>query len=227
MKTDWRVEAPQLAILIGMFVLALVTWPGAPDQIPVHWSGAGEVDRYGGKFEGLLLMPLIATGLYVLLRVLPRIDPGRANYAAFQNTYDLIRFGIMIVLAVLYGVVHLWIRGREVDMNTVIPMVVGAFFVVIGASMGKLRPNWFIGLRTPWTLSSKTAWVRTHRLGGWLFIALGLALMIAMPLVEPRFAFPLLAAGGAAVALWSMVYSYLVWRNDPDKVPPAGTTPAE
>jgi uncharacterized membrane protein len=210
-----------------MFVLAIGTWTTAPEQIPVHWNAAGEVDRYGGKFEGLLAMPLIATGMYLLLRFVPRIDPGRANYALFANTYVLIRVGVLIVIALLYGVLHLSIRGREVNMNTVVPMLIGGLFILIGASMGKIRPNWFIGIRTPWTLSSKTAWVRTHRLGGWLFILLGLVLMVLMPLAEPRLAFPVVAVAAAAIALWSMVYSYIVWRSDPDKVPPAGTTPAE
>jgi len=227
MKTDWRIEGPQIAVLLAMFVLAIGSWTTAPEQIPVHWNAAGEVDRYGGKFEGLLAMPLIATGMYLLLRFVPRIDPGRANYALFANTYVLIRVGVLIVIALLYGVLHLSIRGREVNMNTVVPMLIGGLFILIGASMGKIRPNWFIGIRTPWTLSSKTAWVRTHRLGGWLFILLGLVLMVLMPLAEPRLAFPVVAVAAAAIALWSMVYSYIVWRSDPDKVPPAGTTPAE
>jgi uncharacterized membrane protein len=227
MKTDWRIESPQIALLVAMFVLALVTWPTAPEQIPVHWNAAGDVDRYGGKVEGLLAMPLIATGLYLLLRFLPRIDPGRANYALFTNTYVLIRIGMLVVIAALYGVIHLWIRGRETNISTVVPMLIGGLFILLGASMGKLRPNWFIGIRTPWTLSSKAAWVRTHRIGGWLFILLGLVLMVLVPLTEPRRAFPALAIAAAALALWSMVYSYIVWRADPDKVPPAGTTPAE
>ena len=85
MKPDWRIEGAQIAILVAMFALAIVTWPTAPEQIPVHWNAAGEVDRYGGKFEGLLLLPLMATGPYLLLRFLPRIDPGRANYALFAR----------------------------------------------------------------------------------------------------------------------------------------------
>lgn len=227
MKTDWRVEAPQIAMLVGMFGLALVTWPIAPEQIPVHWNAAGEVDRYGGKFEGLLLMPLIATALYLLLRFSPRIDPGRANYAQFANTYALIRVGSLVLIVALYGVLHMWIRGREVNMSAVVSILVGALFVLFGASMGKLRPNWFVGIRTPWTLSSKTSWVRTHRVGGWLFVVLGLMLMVLLPLTDQRLVFPVLAVGAACVALWSLIYSYIVWRNDPDKVPPAGTTPAE
>jgi uncharacterized membrane protein len=112
-------------------------------------------------------------------------------------------------------------------MQSAVPVLIGGLFIAIGATMGKLRPNWFLGLRTPWTLSSKTAWVRTHRIGGWLFILLGMSTVLAMPFTEGPFAARLLVFGAAGIAVWSMVYSYILWRSDPDKVPPAGTTPAE
>jgi immunity protein, SdpI family len=227
MKTDWRAEIPQLAILAAMFILAVMAWPSAPDRLPVHWNWAGEVDRYGGRFEGLLLMPLIATGVYLLLLFAPRIDPGRANYPGFRGTYVFIRTAVLAVMAGLYVLVHLSIRGRSVDMQSAVPALISGLFIAIGATMGKLRPNWFLGLRTPWTLSSKTAWVRTHRIGGWLFILLGLSMVLATPLTDGPFAAKLLVFGAAGIAAWSMVYSYVIWRSDPDKVPPAGTTPGE
>lgn len=227
MNTDWRIEAPQIAVLLAMFLMAAVTWPTAPEQIPVHWDASGEVDRYGGKVEGLLLPPLLATGLYLLMRFAPRIDPGRANYPKFSLPYNIIRISTLLLFAGVYAVLHLWIRGRQVDVSSIMPLLIGTLFVVLGGVMGKLRPNWFMGIRTPWTLSSKTAWVRTHRIGGWLFILLGLLLIMALPFVDRSTAFRILVFGVAGIAVWSMVYSYLVWRNDPDKVPPAGTTPAD
>lgn len=142
MKTDWRVETPQLAILTAMYVLALVTWPSAPDRLPVHWNWAGEVDRYGGRFEGLLAIPMIASAVYLVLRFAPRIDPGRANYPGFRGTYAFIRIALLAVMAGLYVLVHLWIRGRSVDMQTAVPVLIGGLFIAIGATMGKLRPNW-------------------------------------------------------------------------------------
>lgn len=87
MRTNWRTEWPHWAMLAAMFLLAAVTWRSAPDRLPVHWGLGGEVDRYGGRFEGLLGLPTLALGLYLLLRWLPRIDPGRANYAQFAGAY--------------------------------------------------------------------------------------------------------------------------------------------
>lgn len=225
MKIAWRDELPSWAVLFAMFLGAIITWPAAPEGIPVHWNIQGEVDRYGGRFEGLLGIPLLALAVYALMLVVPRFDPGRANYAQFGAAYGTLRLALLAVLAVLYGVVLLWVWGYEVQVETVVPLAVGTLFMVVGNLLGKVRPNWFVGIRTPWTLSSKRSWSKTHRMGGRVFIAVGLG-FVAAGLLRTGWAaglaFGLLAAGVA----WLMVYSYLVWREDPEKAPPAGTLPA-
>lgn len=122
--------------------------------------------------------------------------------------------------------IHLWIRQVPVDVSTVAPLAVGVMMVLMGSVMGKIRPNWFVGIRTPWTLSSKSSWVRTHRLGGWLLVGLGLALAAAA-VVSSRAAVAVLIGGAIVSTLWLVVFSYLVWRRDPEKVAPAGTWPAD
>ena len=179
MKVSWRTEWPLWVVLAGMFVLAAITWPHAPDRIPVHWGLNGEVNGYGGKFEGLLLLPLLAAGSYLLFLVLPNFDPGRANYAQFAGAYTMLRFAIVLVLALVDGVILLWIGGHRLSVATFIPMLVGGLFLVMGSVLGKIRPNWFVGIRTPWTLSSKLAWTKTHRLGGWVFMLAGLLFLAA------------------------------------------------
>ena len=226
MKTGWRIEAPQIALILLMFAVAAVAWPMAPDRIPVHWNISGEVDRYGGKIEGLLLMPLMAAGIYLLMRFLPKIDPGRANYARFGGVYATIRIAILAMMALIQGLVLASVLWRPLDMSAAAPLLVGALFVLMGGLMGKIRPNWFVGIRTPWTLTSKVAWVRTHRLGGWLFVAQGL-LFILSGLAGVR-AFHLVVIGSMFVVIVVLVvYSYVVWRSDPEKQSPAGTQPAD
>ncbi len=226
MKIAWKSEVPQWIVLGAMFAGAAIAWPHAPARIPVHWNLSGQVDRYGGRFEGLLALPLLALGLYVLMLVIPRIDPGRANYARFRGAYNAIRIAVLAVLAVLYLAIHLWVRTGHVNIGAIAPLTIGAMCVLVGGVLGKIRPNWFVGIRTPWTLSSKVSWVRTHRAGGWAFIALGLATIVAT-FVSPRAAFWVMLAGIVVTGVGLVVYSYLVWRQDPDKIPPAGTLPAD
>ncbi len=216
----------QLVIVAAVVVAAGTAWPGAPDRVPVHWGLDGRVDRWGGRAEGLLLLPAVLVAMAVAQRVLPRLDPGRANYPNFAGAWAAVWLAVTASLAGVYAAVLLHIHGRPLDMARVGPAALGALFVLLGAFMGKLRPNWFMGVRTPWTLSSKTSWIRTHRLAGWMLIATGVA-AVAGAAAHPRVGAPVLIAGAVATTLVCTIYSYAVWREAADKVPPAGSSPAE
>ena len=215
MKVTWRSEAICLLLLVAMFVAAGVTWSSAPDRIPVHWGVSDEPDRYAGKFEGLLLLPLVALGLYVLLLVLPRVDPRKEHYARFQGVYTILRTLIVAIMAGTFAIVVLWARGVHVDTFVVVGLMIGLLFMVLGNYMGKLRSTWFVGIRTPWTLSSEESWNKTHRLGGRLFFVFGLALAIGVPLGKQWAASYMIPAGVFGLVLILYVYSYLVCRKDP------------
>ena len=198
-----------------MFVLVAVSWSSAPERIPVHWDLSGQPDRYGGKFEGLLLLPLIALGLYLLLLLLPRRDPRRANYARFRGAYLVLRVAILMFLVLIYGFVLLWTRGILLNV-LVIPILAGGLLVVMGDVMGRVQPNWFVGIRTPWTLSSELWWRKTHRLGGWVLAPMGLALVVSGLVGSPA-AFGVALIFLVAGILFLFVYSYLVWSVDPER----------
>ncbi len=226
MRINLKTELAQWILMAAMFLFAAISWPSAPDRIPVHWGFSGEPDRYGDKFEGLLLLPLLALGIYLLLLYLPRIDPGRANYERFKGAYSVLRLATLAVLASIHGFILLWIRGVQLDLSVVVPVLVGGLLVVIGSVMGKIRPNWFVGIRTPWTLASKLSWTKTHRLGGWLFVVVGLV-FISSGFVGSAWAIMAGLVVAAGCVLWLIVYSYLVWRSDPRKIPAIETSPAE
>lgn len=224
-RSNHAAEATQLVLIAAMFGTAAVSWPLLGDRIPIHWNLQGEVDRYGGKFIGLLALPILTAALYVLLRVLPRFDPGRANYDSFQNAYSIIRLSITAVMALVDCLILLVAFGRDVNVSAMMLISVGLLFVVLGNVMGKIRPNWFVGVRTPWTLSSHRSWNKTHRLAGWLFVLLGVVTTFC-GFVQNRWTFAIAISLGGLVITWTIIYSYLVWRTDPDRVSPAGTSPA-
>lgn len=226
MLTTWRKEIPQFVLILGMIAAAVVLWPWAPEKIPVHWNIAGQVDRYGGKLEGLLLMPLLAVGIYFLLLLLPRIDPRRANYVVFAGSYWLIRMSITTLMAFIYGCILFAAFGYQIDMGLFISVAVGLLLCVLGNVMGKIRPNWFVGVRTPWTLSSRESWNKTHRLAGRLLVLMGL-LTAALGFWQSPLMLAIVVGAGVATVLTVVVYSYIMWRDDPDRIRPAGTAPSE
>jgi uncharacterized membrane protein len=225
MRVTWRTEWPLWLLLAAMFTLAALSWHSVPDSMPVHWGISGEPDRWGGRFEGLLLLPLIGVAVYLVLLAAPRIDPGRANYASFMGAYGTVRLVVLVAMLAIQVVTIQAARGRVVDVGAWVPLIVGGLFIVLGNLFGKLRPNWFIGIRTPWTLSSKLSWDRTHRAGGWMFILFGL-LFMSLALARPSWFFISVITVIVTGAIGLVVYSYLVWRRDPEKTPPAGTVPA-
>ena len=225
MQTSWRTEVPPLFLVIGMFVAAVVLWPIAPERIPVHWNIQGEIDRYGGRFEGLLALPLIAAGVYSLFLVLPKFDPCRRNYLSFANAYFVIRLAILSMMVLIYACILLTAFGHHINMGEIVSMAVGMMFIIVGNVMGKIRPNWFVGVRTPWTLSSRRSWNKTHRLAGWLFVAMGFVT------IAYGFAQTLWMAVVAAIVVvgslsWTVIYSYLVWRTDPERLAAASISPS-
>ena len=225
MKLSLRAEIPQIALIAAMFVLAAWAWPRLPAQIPTHWNLQGKVDGHGNKLVGLLVLPLTVLGVYFLMMLLPLFDPGRANYGNFARTYNVLRLGFVAFMSVLYGATVAAAFGRSIDMILVAFLGTAILFFVIGNLMGKIRPNWFVGIRTPWTLSSKQSWDKTHRLASWLFLFMG-ALFAVVAFIHNTWTLAAMIAIDALCLAWIVVYSYLVFRSDPHPMPPAGTSPS-
>jgi uncharacterized membrane protein len=207
------------AIVVGMFALSAWAWPQIPAdaQVPIHWGPSGEIDGYGPKWLGLLGLPAVALGVVVLLSLIPRIEPRRENLARSAPAYIAICIAAVGFLAAIHVVAVMAALGNDVDVAAVALIGAGVMFAVIGNFLGKTRSNWFFGIRTPWTLSSEESWTRTHRLGGRMFLGLGLLVLLATVLLGSALAlWVMLAALAIGVAIL-FVYSYLVWRDDPDR----------
>lgn len=202
-----------------MLVASAVAWLQLPDdaQIPIHWNLAGEVDGYAPKAVGLLLTPAIAILMAGLLAILPSIDPRRTNLVRSGAAYT----SIAGTAVVFIGLVHLavvWAAlGNSLDIPRLMGVGAGVLFIVIGNFMSKTRSNWFMGVRTPWTLSSELSWTRTHRLAGRLFALVGAITIVTAITGIPELIIGTIGVGTFVIVAILVVYSYLVWRDDPDR----------
>jgi len=167
----------RIAIIAGLlltFIVSLAAYPLLPDTVVSHWNAAGVPDGSTGKLAGIGLVPVIMVGLVALLMFLPRIDPLRKNYAAFQDWYDGFILAFVLFMLAVQCQIILWSLGYHISMNLVMPILIGLLFLYTGFFLEKVEPNWFAGIRTPWTLSSPTVWKKTHLLGGKLFKLAGI-----------------------------------------------------
>jgi len=214
MKTNWKAELPTLIVIVLMWGLAAWAWPRVPAPMPVHFDLAGTADRFGSRTEGLLLLPVLVTFLYALLLVWPRLDPRRGTFALFARPYALVRLTVFGLFLLVYAGLVATALGRPVKIDSIISIAAAIAIVLLGNYLPKIQPNWIIGVRTPWTLSSDLAWRRTHRLAGPLFVAAGF-LSLAVALFRPAAAAYVMLSLVVVTAVISAIYSYLVWRQDP------------
>jgi len=208
------------AIIVAMFGLSVWAFAVLPAdaRVPIHWGPDGAADGYADKVLGLFLLPLIAIGVAALLAVIPSIEPRRTNLERSRTAYGATWIGVMALLGGLHVLAIAVAVGAQLDMTRLVMLGVGALFVVIGNYLPKVRPNYLMGIRTPWTLTSDLAWTRTHRLGGRLFVLIGLVVAIAalIGLPGPVQVVVMLAGIGVVIAV-AFAYSYRVWRDDPER----------
>jgi uncharacterized membrane protein len=201
-----------LALILIAYGASAVVWSRLPDELPVHWNASGEADRIGSKFEGALLLPTAALLMFGLFRVFPRIDPRRANYAKFTDTYEWVIVLIIGFIVALHLLLLASAMGVPIALDRAFPALFGLLIIGIGNLLPRARSNWWFGFRTPWTLSDEYVWARTHRVGGYAMMLGGATLLVSA--LAPS-VLPLQVAIGLAVAagLFPVVYSYFLWRS--------------
>jgi len=199
-------------LVILSFILSIYFYPLVPEQMATHWNTQGEVNGYMSKLWGLFFTPVVITGIAILFLVIPRIDPKKENIEKFRKYYD----GFIILFISFMVAVHLqillWNIGIRISPNTVLPAGTGLLFYYIGILMENADRNWFIGIRTPWTLSSDRVWKKTNRLGGKLFKIAGAVAILGT--FFSKLAVFFIVVPALFVAGFTVVYSYYEYQKE-------------
>lgn len=192
-------------------------WAQLPAEtlLPVHFGLDGTVNRYGSKAEALLTLPAVVLLIALLLALLPWIEPRRRHLAQSMPAVVWILMATMLFMAAIHALMLAMALGHQPPVGRVIGGLLAILWIVIGNVLGKLRSNFFVGVRTPWTLSSELSWQQTHRLAGKLFVAVGLLALLLAIFFGGREALTALLGGTLVVGLVSIAYSWMIWRNDP------------
>ncbi len=204
-----------VVILIAMAVLAgVLLWNQLPEQMASHWNANDEVDGYISKFWGVFLMPLITLGMFGLFIALPNMDPLKANIASFRGAFNLFIVIITVFMLYIHGLTLAWSLGYQgFKISAAMLPFLGILFMYIGYLLKQAKRNFFIGIRTPWTLSSDSVWDKTHQLGSVLFIVSG-ALAFVGSFFGGMTAFFMLFVPLMGSTLALVTYSYILYRNE-------------
>ncbi len=209
MRSRW------FGLVIAAVAVAMSIWayPQLPPTVATHWSLNGTPDGYSSRLWALAIIPVMLVIMTVIFNVLPKIDPRHENYVKFLSSYWLIANAVIVFLLVAHGLIIAAGLGFSIKIDRLMPLGIGLLFVFLGNFLTRVEPNWFVGIRTPWTLSSDTVWRRTHRTGGWVFVIGGLVL--ASTALLPRAAFlPLLIATIVIMPAIPIVQSYVLWKRE-------------
>lgn len=201
-----------VGMIVLSFILAAYFYPQMPENVASHWNAAGQADGYMNKLPGLFLMPVISVLVYGLLLIIPVMDPRKENIAKFRGYYDGFLAVLLLFFVYLYVLTLLWNLDYRFSMTAFLAPAFGVLFYCCGVLIENAKMNWFIGIRTPWTLSSETVWDKTHRLGGVLFKAAGV--LSAAGFLFPEYAVAFMIAPIVLFSLYLTVYSYLEYRKE-------------
>jgi len=203
-----------LVLIIGATVAGLLLWNRLPEQMASHWNINDQVDGYLSRFWGVFMMPFITLGMFLLFLAVPSIDPLKANIAKFREAFNL--FIVLLVAFMLYihGLSLAWNLGYTgFKMSTSMLPAMGLLFIFIGFMFRKAKRNFFIGIRTPWTLSSDYVWDKTHQLGAILFMVSGVLAFIG-GLFGGLTAFWFLFIPLMGSTIFLLVYSYVLYQRE-------------
>ncbi len=208
LKQDWLI----LSLILLGFVLGAYFYPSLPDKVPTHWNASGEVNGYGSKLFGAFGLPGISLGTYLMYLLLPYIDPKRKNYADFKSTYQFLKYLIIIFFLGLEVMTLLIASGVIVNKPIFIQLMISLLFILIGNVMGRFKHNYFVGVRTPWTLANEEVWRKTHRLAAPLWV-LGGIINILLAFMGTNYTGIGFIVIIAVISIVPIGYSYIAYRQ--------------
>lgn len=206
-----RTNVISAGIILLSFFIGIVSYSYMPDMMPMHWNAQGEIDGYMGKLWGLFMSPIISLGLFALFLVIPKLDPRRSNLESFKEYYQGIILVIVGFLFYVYILTILAAIGYKFNMVQAMSISFAVLFYYIGIVLKKTKSNFFVGIKTPWTLSDEKVWEKTHDLGGKLFKISGIIAFFGALFKEVAIFLMIIPIIVASIFIY--IYSYLEYAK--------------
>jgi len=205
-------EIIALIIIAISFALGIYFYPQMPAKIASHWNAQGAADDYMNKFWGIFLLPIISLAIFLLFWLIQKIDPLKENINKFKKHLDGLVLIMVLFLFYLFVLTIFWNMGIKFNMSRFLLPALGIVFFYAGILMENAKRNWFVGVRTPWTLSSENVWNKTNKLGGKLFKIIGAIALLGILL--PDYVIFFVIAPAILGSIYLLIYSYIEYQKE-------------
>lgn len=214
LKKEWL----QILLLVAPFCAVGLLWDRLPERVPIHWNIHGQVDGYAGRPFGALFVPCMNVLVVLLIVFVSKIDPRMRRQSEEARATSLrvlkaVRLAFSLFLTVLSVTMLCIAIGIPLDIGRIIAGGLAFLFLILGNLMGKIRPNYFVGVRTPWTLESPEVWQKTHRLAGRVMVAGALLLLVGALVLPGKATFFVLLPTVILMAFVPIIYSYIAYKK--------------
>jgi len=205
-------ELPLLIIVILPFIYLAYIWNDLPKKVPIHWNGEGEIDGYDDKVSLILIPILLSLLTYVILTLIPIIDP-KGKIKNMGEKYESIKFILIFFMSFLALFILYSSHSQTITNPNILFILIGFLFVFLGNYMKTIKPNYFIGIRTPWTLENETVWKRTHKLAGIMWFLAGIIIIILSLILGKRLNRILFIVITLIISIVPIIYSYIQFKK--------------
>ncbi len=212
LKLTLQTEIIPLLFITITVATVLCFYNYLPDTIVSHWNFSGQADGWTSRtFQGIFF-PLLIILIYALMLVMPIMDPRKENYEKFASAYHIFKGLFVAALSLIFLITTAYNLGFAINVGMAVATIIGVLLMIIGFYMRKIKQNWFVGVRTPWALSSPYVWEKTQIFGSWSMITFGVIIIIT-PYLNPILGAGLFMAGAVALILGTFIYSYLLYSR--------------
>lgn len=207
----WKWQDTVIVIMgLGLLGYALINYSSLPDQLPMHYGVSGEADRYWSKGSAIFFMGIFSLVLPLFLQFTRLIDPKKQNYEKFENAFAMTRLAVALVLDFVFAMTLIEGANKNFNAGNVVLGAIGLLFVVIGNYMPQVKDNYFVGIRTPWTLDNPEVWRKTHRFSGTLWVIAGLLMILSAFLLDGTWHSTVIISVVVLSSVVPVVYSWLL-----------------
>jgi len=206
-------ELPLIAIVLLPFVYLAYIWNQLPEKVPMHWNIKGEIDRYGDKIELIIIPILLPLLVYVVFLVIPIIDP-KNKLNKMGNKLQTIKVLLTIFMSILALYIIYSAKNKSFTNPNYLVLLIGALYIILGNYFKTIKANYFIGIRTPWTLENETVWKETHILGGKMWFVGGIIVVLSSLILDKQLNFTIFLIITGIITIIPMVYSYILFQKE-------------